>query len=299
MKSPHILLTGASGSTAGNLLRLGTFAGTEISSISRSGVSFSGDSPFSSLLADLSVANPNDILPARADIVVHGAAIVPKKARSDADYQANVTMAENLARYAWDRRIGHLIFISTGSVYGPGLFDPIESTVCRPADAYGQSMRAAEEIFEKIRGKVPLTILRLYYPYGFDAQTPPDNLVAKIFLRIAQDQPLTLAEGQERAFFRPTFMPDLSLLLRWIMATQWTGTLNVAGPDEMTLVEMVQAMADLLGKTPQISYQAGLGLPGSAGIYLLKSLHAGFSWTSFLEGLPKAAKSLKLLPEDE
>lgn len=299
MSTPHLLLTGASGSTAGNLLRMDAFTGFETTCISRSGNILRGNKSINNLIADLGQANLSEILPQRADIIVHGAAMVPKKSASEVDYEINLQMAENLARYAWDNRLGHLVFISTGSVYGPDAKNPGESTPADPGDAYGRSMRKAEEILESIKGKVPLTVIRLFYPYGFDQHTAVDNLVAKLFLRVANGQPITIGEQADHSFFRPTFMPDLAKLVSWILANRWTGTLNVAGPDAISLRQMVEAMGKVLGKQPEIGVKTGMGVPGNAEIYLLKSLHAGFSWTSFAEGLPKAANSLNLLPKYE
>jgi len=249
-----ILVTGINGAVGGNLFRLfEKDKSFNLSGISRKPYNVlelnSSDSTFNIDLVE------NSLEPSffdKYDVIFHAAAITPKFAKSKADYSQNVSIAQSLTKSLTGFK-GRLFFFSTGSVYKPSENMLNENSELNFDDSYGFSMLRAEEIF--INSIKKLTIFRLFYPYGFDQNTPADNFIAKLYARIKCGKDISVNSNFNSILINPLYVTDLYYILcKYLNDELPSGIYNVVGPSTLTFAELIS----ILYHNAKITYKDSL-----------------------------------------
>lgn len=286
----RLILTGCNGSLGSNVARnwlLNPLPAHEVIKVSRtksSGVDLACDLIYGDSI--------KTVLP-KADCLVHMAAVTPKIAKTQEDYLANVQMANNLVRYSQQSQLKKLIFISTGDVYGRADRGTLENSLCQPTHAYGQSQLEAEKILVELEPQTSVTILRLFYPFGFDSQTKNHNFISKMGLLIRQGNLIKMGTVCKTQYFNPMFLDDFLMLLNWIIKTDWRGCLNAGGWHEVTLHDLVLGIGRYLRAEVKIDWDATMPPPLRANIEKMKSLPLDFEFTSWKLVLSQTAERLR------
>ena len=203
------------------------------------------------------------------DTVIHAAGlahIFTTGAGSDEKfYQINEIGTENVARAAAQAGSGHLILISSVSVYGPftlGLYD--ENTPCQPVGPYPLSKFHAELRAIEIADKsgMALTILRLATIYG---EGDPGN-VGRLIRSLDQGRFVWIGDGNNRKSL--LYKGDAARACVAVASSPAAGTrvYNVSAPP-CTMREIVDGIADALGKRP-----LPLRIPSSLALVLSRNL---------------------------
>jgi UDP-glucose 4-epimerase len=133
----------------------------------------------------------------------------------------------------------HLVFFSTGLVYGdqPGPFT--EATPCRPCDPYGQSKLAAEALVGAWAGatRSPVAVLRPSVIYGPGA--PEKMLLVSLLATLRRGEPFAMTGGEQLRDF--VHVDDVARAVRAVLEQRAHGTWNLASGESHT----VRAAAEL------------------------------------------------------
>lgn len=147
----------------------------------------------------------------------------------------------------------HFINISTSSVYGR-IATGNEETRLAPVSPYGITKLAAEQLCWAYAAKddLPVTTCRLFSVYG-PGQRP--DMGYHIFIRsILQDETITVfGDGTDSR--SNTYIDDCvnGLILAMEQRDKSLGeTFNIGGGDEVTVNEVLNILADLTGKKPNL-----------------------------------------------
>jgi UDP-glucose 4-epimerase len=218
--------------------------------------------------------------PSRADAIVHAAAITDSSAR-DLE-RVNVAASGELASFAATHRTGHVVFVSTGGVYGMGTRAWLESDPLRPYDAYSESKAQAEQVFLDRSGDYSVTITRLFFPYGFGQR---GRLIPNLIDRIAADQTIELHNATGSPTINPIFIDDVAASFVDIVRAAIGGIINLAGPDSLTIREIATVIADQMRMVARFSHGSEPDFTLLGDTSRLRGLFQHASLTSFRCGL--------------
>ncbi len=155
-------------------------------------------------------------------------------------YKINVDGTENVVKAA-SATGKHLIHISTAYVFdgeNPDMYQ--ESDERNPIEWYGYTKAKAEEVVEK--SEIDWTILRIDQPFRPDpfAKTDTAHRIVQGFLN-NQLYPQFVDH-----FFGPTFLPDFSKVLDWVIRTQATGVYHASSGEMWSDFEFATAIKESL-----------------------------------------------------
>jgi nucleoside-diphosphate-sugar epimerase len=178
------------------------------------------------------------------DAVVHLAALLPGQGSEETMWQVNVEGTRNILRYFVEAST-HIVFLSTGLVYGKECKNVEESAVLLPSQPYARSKLAAENVVleHQVFTGCKATILRPSVIYGEDA--PPSMFIRSLIeaLRAGVSFPMTAGE-QERDFLH---VEDACAAMSLILQNQLEGIYNLASEEVHQIVEVARAVAGLSG----------------------------------------------------
>jgi UDP-glucose 4-epimerase len=197
-----------------------------------------------------------DALPARIDGVVHLAQSphyrnFPDGARDV--FAVNVASTFSLLEYA--RRAGARAFVlaSTGGVYGyrPHPISEREDEP-RPTTFYFRSKRSAEILAEAYAGLFTVVVLRLFFVYGAGQRR---MLIASLIDKVTGGEPIVV-DGDPGLSINPIHIDDAVRVFEPALTLGRSATLNVAGPERVTITELVRLIGEIAGRPPAITYSA-------------------------------------------
>lgn len=178
-----------------------------------------------------------------------------------ADVQANMMPTIGLMEACCEAKVKRLVFTSSGgTVYGPAQELPIpESHANDPLNAYGVSKLAVEkylQMFRHLHG-LEYAILRPSVPYG-PGQNPlgRQGAPAVFTYRVAHEQPISIwGDGSvTRDYF---YINDLieALLLAAKRPLTNQRVFNIGGGQAITLIDLINAIEKVVGKKANIDFQ--------------------------------------------
>jgi UDP-glucose 4-epimerase len=226
-------------------------------------------------------------LPKAADAVIHLAQ--SRRYREFPEgvsdvFAVNVGVTVELLDYA--RRSGATTFTyaSSGAVYASGP-DPVRETdVAQPGNFYAASKRAGELAVEQYRSLFNAQVLRFFFIYGPGQR---NMFIPGVLARIGDGQEVTLA-GADGIRVNPVFVDDAAAAVAATLELADSTTLNVAGPDVVSLRDIAEIGGRLLGSAPRFANtdpQPDL----IASIDRLRAIGAGPT-VSFDEGLRRTVE---------
>lgn len=197
------------------------------------------------------ITRPADLaaLP-QADVVVHLAAEAsPQRAAADpaAARRVNVEGTRNVAQAAMERG-AHLVFLSTGQVYGPSAGRPFrEDDPLRPNGPYAQSKAEAEGVLTAMAQEgLRCSFLRCFNMYG-PGQTGP-YVVPDLMQALANAQTPRLRDlAPSRDFL---YIEDSVAAMVLVARTRPQGPLNIGSGLATPIRELARLGCDLAGVPP-------------------------------------------------
>lgn len=190
--------------------------------------------------------------PKKLDAIIHLAAqnstIFPLDARSIFNTNVNATL--DLLQYATQLELKHFIHVSTGGVYG---FSENKHKECekiflqRSNNFYITSKLISEIISDSYQPLLPLTTLRLFFPYGPHQQT--DRLIPRLINNIKNKNDIPLA-GHDGISINPIYIDDVIDIFLKILLGKPQGFLNVAGHENISLRLICEKIGYLLDEKP-------------------------------------------------
>jgi nucleoside-diphosphate-sugar epimerase len=165
----------------------------------------------------------------------------------------NVGLTHELLLKAAEQGCGHFILLSSGSVYGIGQ-DPKSEEDPAPGDGslYGASKAMAESLARAYADELPITVLRLYHPYG--KGLPSWNLLALLRRTILAGEAITLGKGLTPLLSWLHLDDLLEIIVKCLTAGPAKGVriLNAAHPEPQLLGHTVKLMAEALQVEPRM-----------------------------------------------
>jgi UDP-glucose 4-epimerase len=236
------------------------------------------------LAAPLASGFPNEI-----DAVVHLAQSrrfrdFPEGADDVFEVNANATVR----LLAWARKAGakSFIYASSGAVYAPGSEPAREDQATSLGNFYAASKRCGELVCEQFRDELTAHVLRFFFIYGPGQQ---DMFLPGVLGRVADDREVDLA-GPDGIRVNPVYVDDAVGAIRGLLDRSESLTVNVAGPDVISLREAADLAGRLLGRRPR--YAVGEARPDLiASIDVLREAGLG-PRVSFEEGLRRTVAAM-------
>lgn len=174
-------------------------------------------------------------------------------------YRSNVVCSANLINYAITYNVDRFVFASSMAVYGNSPTPFVESQSPDPVDCYGIGKFVVEMDLKcaKEQHGLKYSIIRPHSVYG-----PNQNLwdkyrnITAIWMRkILNGEPVTIyGDGLQRRAF--TNIDDLMEPM-WLAATSEKTlyeTFNLGSDDEMTLLELLETLEEVVGFKPERKY---------------------------------------------
>ncbi len=286
----RVLLTGSSG-FLGRFLAARLVPEHEVLAVVRGGAAApDGVAP---IVWDLTTAVPLECLPDKVDVVLHAAQ--SRRYRDFPDgagdvFSVNVAATAALLDYAYRAGATSFLLVSSGTVYEPyrGTLD--ENAPLAPLSLNGATKLAAETIALAYQNLFRVCALRLFFPYG-PGQT--DRLIPDIIRRITQGDPVVLS-GAEGLRFAPVFATDVADVIAAAVTGRWSGRINLAGNEMVSLRELAQMIGRILGKEADFQEAGGSAPNIAADLTRLAGLYDIARFVPLEDGLSRTVRNASI-----
>ena len=189
-------------------------------------------------------------LPKKVDIIIHAASIVGITNNSPSKYiDINVKSTTVLLEYALAASADHYIYISTGGVYGFKDKLQDEDEYCNPKDFYGLTKYFSEMACNYYKDKIPMTVLRLFFPYGVKQI---GRLIPNLVEKIMSNDIIEINKSGKPAI-NPIYIDDATYIIKQIIDNKIYGTYNICGNEIVSIKDICNIIAKKLNKT-EIAY---------------------------------------------
>jgi nucleoside-diphosphate-sugar epimerase len=189
--------------------------------------------------------------PQAADVVIHLAQSRSYRhfpADSREVFAVNVSMTMQLLEWAARSGVKQFCLASSGAVYEPFGRPLSEGAALAPGGFLGASKLASEVIARPFSGVLALSVLRLFFPYGPGQH---DRLIPELIRRVRSGAAIHVAANGEGIRLPPIFVDDVVKVIVASVASSWTETLNVAGPEAVSIREIANVIGRHLGIEPK------------------------------------------------
>jgi nucleoside-diphosphate-sugar epimerase len=230
------------------------------------------------LETDLTADHPAAHWPSRCDAVIYLAQSHEWRqfpAGATDVFDVNLRGVFRAAEYSRAAGADRFIFASTGSVYGEA-----ESTIERqafdiatPRHFYVAAKLSAELLLASYAALMHVVVLRLFVPYG--AAQDPGMLMPQILRRVRDGEPVYL-DGADGLRANPVAAGDVAEAFARCLDLDASATLNVAGPESLTLREIATRMGEAVGRAPR--FEPRDGVPANL-VGDVAALSAALGWT--------------------
>lgn len=234
------------------------------------------------------------------DVVINTAAMTNVdtcETEKEECWALNVTAVEHLINSCKTHN-AQLIHLSTDFIFD-GLAGPYkEDAQPSPVSFYGESKLAAELLLQK--SDIKWTILRTIIVYGIVSDMSRSNIILWAKGALEKGNPINIVNDQWRM---PTLADDLAEICLLAAEKEAQGVFNASGKDMMSIIELVEQVADYYGLNKSLinpissaSLNQAAKRPVKTGFILDKSIkELGYNPHSFTEGIAIMEKQWNLL----
>lgn len=224
------------------------------------------------------------------DVVINTAAMTNVdtcEIEKDLCWKLNVSAVEFLIK-ACNKYQVQLIHLSTDFIFDGEDGPYLENAKPNPLSYYGESKLAAEELLKN--SNIHYTILRTIIVYGIVNDMSRSNIVLWAKGALEKGNIINVVDDQWRM---PTLAEDLAEICLLAAEKGAQGIFNASGKDMMSIVELVQHVADfyqldksLINPISSASLNQTAKRPKKTGFILEKSFNElGYQPHSFMEGI--------------
>lgn len=179
-----------------------------------------------------------DIFKQDIDSIIHCAAIVGTNNKvSQAEYiDINVKTTLYLLQFGQKKMVNNFIYMSTGGVYGFRENEITEENICKPEGIYNLTKYFSELLCNQYSKTLPITILRLFFPYG---SYQKDGLINKLIRSVRASKEIELNQNG-LPIINPIHIDDVCDMVKIIVDTKKTGIFNVCGNEPLSVMELCE-----------------------------------------------------------
>jgi UDP-glucose 4-epimerase len=204
-------------------------------------------------------------------------------------FNVNVATVALLLDFARQANVSKFVVGSTGTVYRPSKDRPHrEDDGAVPGGYFALSKWIAERLALTYHPQYfDVFIPRYFSPYG---PGQADRVISSVSERVRSGQPIRLPPTGDGFSTTPLYVDDAVRVLLAAIREGWTGTMNVGGPEVLTLVEMATVIGKAVGREPKFERS-----PDALDTYLvpdLGRLSAKMSISSFVPFSDGIARTL-------
>jgi UDP-glucose 4-epimerase len=157
-------------------------------------------------------------------------------------------------------RAPHLVFFSTGAVYGNSVAPATEQTPCNPLGRYACAKLMAEEIIRTacVRHRaLRCSILRVSNVFGSTNSSARPQGIIPLICRSIRDETLMSIWGNGENTKDYLFLTDFLDAVQAVVASGLTGTFNVASGQSLSVNNIVSLVEFSTGKKLRLARRAG------------------------------------------
>lgn len=243
----NVLVTGATGLIGAHLTAKLNAAGHTVAAVTRGAIP---DRPVRDLQwYSLDLAAPSwNALPTGVDVIVHLAQSPHYRSFPEGAMDVfNVNVASTARLLDWAREVGVKQFILASS-------GGVSDVAVPPLSHYVVSKRCAELLAESYAAFFHVLILRFFFVYGTGQK--PWMLVPRLVRSVASGGEITLA-GTDGPRLNPVYVGDAVDAIARGIAGQASGTIDIAGPEVLTVRAMGEAIAARLRRRANYASDPG------------------------------------------
>jgi UDP-glucose 4-epimerase len=164
-------------------------------------------------------------------------------------YELAVAATYRLLDSAYRNGVPRVLAASTGDVLGPtGRAVDENDVTYAPSSFYGAAKACAELLLRAYQGKLATGILRFFHPYGPGGDR---FLVNRLVRAVVEGQAVTI-EGPDGIVLNPVWVEDLAQGACAALEAPHTGIFHFAGPETVTLRELLEIAGALVQRHPVI-----------------------------------------------
>jgi UDP-glucose 4-epimerase len=192
-------------------------------------------------------------LPATADAVIYLAQ--SERFRDFPDgatdmFAVNTAGAAQMLEYARRSGCRTFVYASTGGVYAPRSAAVDEEAPLAPTSSlgfYAATKLAAEQLAQQYSALFDVVVLRFFFVYGRGQQS--HMLVPRLIASVREGRSIQLA-GNDGIRINPTHVDDAVCAVTAALDKRTRGTVNVAGPEVVSLRALAGIIGEAVGREP-------------------------------------------------
>lgn len=236
MKTDKFVVTGGTGFVGHNLIK-SLRAHGKVLSLERKAAEKT-EKKVGTLQVDIRKQLP-DIPDYNQSIVIHTAALM-KATDLNEFWDVNVEGTKNVLEWAAKKQATHFIYISSGGVYGYHKNRHMkEGDLVDPIGFYGYTKWMGEKVslmYSKLY-HMPVTVLRIYFPYGPNQKS---GIFSRIYHFVLTGKQLTIKKGGS-PLITPVHVDDLISAIKKVVETKNDFQIfNVCGDDSLSFLDIVR-----------------------------------------------------------
>ena len=247
-----VVVTGANGLLGRSLVEICERSGFEVYRIVHS-VTSNSQRDNSTIHLDLKQSWRNELLPSKADVVIHLAQSnyyrnFPEHA--DDLFGVNIAATSQLLSYAKSVGATQFIYASTGGVYSPGPSTLHENSPIHDTGrlgAYFGSKICGEILVRNYTPYLTATILRPFFVYGKGQKR--NVHLPRIFDNIRNGHAIQI-QGDNGISMNPIHVKDAALAVLAAIERPLSSVVNIAGPEVLTIRQIAEGFASFLNVKP-------------------------------------------------
>jgi UDP-glucose 4-epimerase len=162
-------------------------------------------------------------------------------------FMVNVHSTASLLDYARAAGARTFVLASTGGSYAPSPQPVTEDAPLTTPGPYFRSKRMAELLVENYAGEFGGAILRVFFAYGPGGR----RLVARLANKILTGEEIVI-EGDPGMAMNPIYVEDAAATVEAALSLSEQTTINVAGEEVLRVRELVERLADAIGREARI-----------------------------------------------
>lgn len=206
-------------------------------------------------------------------------------------FDVNVGSTQRLLEWGCRHGVKRFVYASSGGVYGPGDKAWEESASIDPMislDHYNASKRSGELLANAYRNYMTVIVLRFFFVYGPGQRRI--MLIPRLLESVANGRPIML-QGTNGIRLNPIYVDDAAASVAAAAQLEQSETINVVGPEVLTLREIGSLMGEVMGHVPQFDCQTSSSPKNLFGCAHKMDQLLGASRISMAEGLTRMKAS--------